>query len=173
MFERFRIRRRNREIVDALYAQIVEQSRQPCLFTQMAIPDTVMGRFEALSIHVFLVLFRCKRVAALQPLAQDLVDRFMTDLDGSIRELGIGDQSVPKRMKRLAAMFYARADAYDSPLEAEDRDALARALAARIAVPESSPDAARDIASYMLKRNSELRALGDDRILSGHLSSEV
>src|SRR4051812_4334702 len=108
MLERFRKLRRNREVVDALYAAIVASARQPELYETHGLPDTVMGRFESLSIHVFLFLARCRDDAALKALAQDLVDRFISDVEDSIREIGIGDPSVPKRMRKLAGMFYER-----------------------------------------------------------------
>lgn len=108
MLERFRKLRRNRQVVDALYTAIVADARQPDLYLNLELPDTVMGRFESLSIHVFLVLARCRDDAGLKALAQDLVDRFITDVEDSLREIGIGDPSVPKRMRKLAGMFYER-----------------------------------------------------------------
>ncbi len=65
-----------------------------------------MGPVRSLSIEVFLLLRRCGQEPALAELSQDLVDRFMTDLDHSLREIGIGYLAVPKRMRALAARFY-------------------------------------------------------------------
>lgn len=169
MLERFRRRTRNRAIVDRLYAQIVERSRQPRLYTEFGLPDSVMGRFEALGIQVFLFLARCRTEPELQPLSQDVVDRFMRDLDGSIRELGIGYLAVPKRMRKLAGLFYTRVDAYDPPWQAGDVRALAAALRRHATDREAPPDAAEALASYMIAEKARFAAVDKDRILAGDL----
>lgn len=169
MLERFRNRRRNREIVDELYAAIVREARREVIYTQLGLPDTVMGRFEALSIHVFLFLARCGQDSALKPVAQDLVDRFMTDIEDSIREIGIGDPSVPKRMRKLAGMFYERVNAYDPGLQSGDVESLAVALRRFALPPEASSEAAPALAAYILTRKSDWDAVPSADILSGAL----
>ncbi len=170
MFERWKQRRRNREIVDALYAELVERARQPRLFTTLGMADTVMGRFEALTIHMFLVLARLKREPELGGLAQELVDRFVLDLDHSIRELGVGDQSVPKRMRKLTGIFYERVAAYDLALETRTRTALAQALLGRALDPQEE-DAAARLAAYMLEENSRLADVPAANFLAGRFSA--
>jgi cytochrome b pre-mRNA-processing protein 3 len=68
--------------VDAVYGDIVAAARLPRLYRDLGVPDTVMGRFDSLALHLILVL---RRLRALPPpaesLAQDLVDRFFADLD--------------------------------------------------------------------------------------------
>src|SRR5438128_10212077 len=86
-----------------------------------------------LSLHMYLVQHRLRGedgVAA--EIAQVLIDEFFLDVDHSLRELGIGDVGVPKRMKKLAKMFYGRTAAYDDALERNDRDGLTAALARNI-----------------------------------------
>lgn len=170
MLSRFRIRSRNREIVDDLYYAIVERSRLPKLFEGFGLPDTVMGRFESLSIHVFLFLARCREEEAVKPLAQDIVDRFVSDIEDSIREIGIGDVAVPKRMRKLAGMFYERVAAYDRPLLDADAAALAGKLE-RHALSDAALDRrdARGLAAYMIETKAELDAIGTDRMLAGGL----
>lgn len=128
MLERFRRKRRNRAIVEQLYDGIVARARSPLFFEAGGLPDTVMGRFDALAVEMFLFLRRCGSEPALQPLAQDVVDRFMTDMDHSMREIGIGYMTVPKRMRKLAGLFYQRVRALGGPLDRADRDGLAAAL---------------------------------------------
>jgi hypothetical protein len=111
-----------RKIVDALYEQIVAAARQPRFYAEWGVPDTPLGRFEMLSLHMFLFLHRARAGnEALSAIAQECVDAFFTDIDHSLRELGIGDMGVPKRMKKLARMFYGRAQSYTEALEANDR----------------------------------------------------
>jgi cytochrome b pre-mRNA-processing protein 3 len=112
--------------VERVYGDIVTAARAPMLYSAMGVPDTVMGRFEALALHLALVL---RRMRALPPpadsLAQELVDRFFADLDSALREIGIGDVSVPKKVKKLGQAFYGRAQAYEQALQP---DAAAAAL---------------------------------------------
>jgi cytochrome b pre-mRNA-processing protein 3 len=124
-------KKRDTSAIDALYGQIVAAARRPVLFLDGGAPDTVMGRFETLTLHMALVL---RRMRDLPPpaneVAQDLVDRFFAGLDDAMRQIGIGDTSVPKKVKGLAKAFYGRAGAYDAALAA---DALPEALEAAIA----------------------------------------
>ncbi|MEF2550078.1 ubiquinol-cytochrome C chaperone family protein [Aurantimonas sp. A2-1-M11] len=173
MFQRFRANRRhrarNREVVDDLYTALVNRSRQDDLYLACAVPDTVMGRFEALTVHVFLFLRRCRDEPSLKPLAQEVVDRFITDVEDSIRELGVGDPSVPKRMRKLAGIFYERVAAYDPALDAGDEAALAGALKGR-AVPADAPqDATARLASYMVAEHTRFEAIAAETILAGTL----
>ena len=100
-----------------LYTVISAVSREPALYLTFGVPDTVEGRFESLSLHVSLVL---RRLKALPPpaldVSKDLVDLFFGDLDGALRELGVGDLSVGKKIKLLAQAFYGQAKAFDAAL---------------------------------------------------------
>jgi len=133
IFGYFARKRRNRQIVDELYRQLTAEARNPVFFAQMNVPDTVMGRFEMLSMFMVLFFRRTDHAGpAVKQLAQDMVDTFFEDIDHSLRELGVGDVSVPKRMKKLARMFYGRANAYGPALAKNDVEALAEALARNI-----------------------------------------
>ena len=184
MFARFKTARRNREIVESIYAALVGAARAPVLFESLGIPDTVMGRFEALAIHVFLFLRRCRGDKALTPLVQDVVDRVIVDLEASIRELGVGDPSVPKRMRRLTGILYERIAAYDAAFDAGDKPvALAEALAPRAFATEEKPrrgvvapadlsDAA-PLAAHVLKVETAFAAVPPDAILAGRFDPEA
>ncbi len=92
-----------------------------------------LGRYEMLSLHVFLFMRRIKgRTPALKSIGQEVTDEFFRDVDHSLRELGIGDSGVPKRMKKLARMFYGRIESYDKALENNDYVALVAALARNV-----------------------------------------
>lgn len=118
-----------RTAIAVLYARIATASRAPGLYTALGIPDTLEGRFEALSLHMILVLRALRNhPAPASDVASDLTDAFFQDLDAAHREMGIGDTTVPKRMKKLAGSFYGRTDAYEAPLNATDEAALAAVL---------------------------------------------
>ena len=125
-----------RAVIAKLYRGIADTSRSPGLYGTLGIPDTLEGRFESVSLHTILVL---RALRDLPPpaddVAKDLTDAFFQDIDASLREMGIGDTVVPKRMKKLAAAFYGRAHAYDGPLDAVDEPALAARSAATPSAP--------------------------------------
>jgi len=125
----FRRNNANRAIIDRQYGILTTATRQEAFYVSADVPDTVMGRFEMLSVIMILYFRRTNgEGAAIKDIAQEIVDAFFQDLDHSIRELGIGDQGVPKRMKKLASMFYGRVDSYGKALDAGDEVALAAAL---------------------------------------------
>jgi cytochrome b pre-mRNA-processing protein 3 len=137
--------------VERVYAAIVAASRSAPLYGAMGVPDTVMGRFESLVLHVGLTLRRLKELPTpADSLAQELVDRFFAGLDSAMREIGIGDVSVPKKVKKLAQAFYGRLAAYDAALSegagAEDLEAaLARNVLEKPDQPGLAAALARDI----------------------------
>jgi cytochrome b pre-mRNA-processing protein 3 len=116
--------------IEALYRRIAEASRDQALYADLGVPDTVEGRFEAVALHVVVVLRRLRKLPApAGDVAQDLVDHFFAQMDATMRESGVGDMGVPKRMKKLAAAFFGRAAAYDRGLEEGEEATLAAAFA--------------------------------------------
>jgi cytochrome b pre-mRNA-processing protein 3 len=159
-----------REITDRLYDQIVAAARQPALYQDWNVPDTPLGRYEMMALHVFLILHRLRgETGAAAALAQELTDAFFADLDHSIRELGVGDMGVPKRMKKLARMFYGRATAYGEAVERGDAPLLSRALARNVRPEEADWKAAADLARYALAANAALALQPVSDIVSGRV----
>lgn len=161
--------------VERVYGDIVAAARWPALYAALGAPDTVMGRFDALVLHVALVL---RRLKALPPpadaLAQELVDRFFADLDTALREIGIGDVSVPKKVKKLGQAFYGRAEAYGEALSEEaPADALERALARNLLDRPEEPMLATALAQHARRLARALDAAPFERILSGRALQEA
>jgi cytochrome b pre-mRNA-processing protein 3 len=121
-------RREDNKAADALYRRVVEQARQPDFYTWGGVPDTLDGRFDMVVLHGFLLLHRLKDGdAPAAELSQAVYDAMFADLDRSLREMGVGDISVPKQIKRMVSAFHGRIAAYDPALDG-DEDALAEAL---------------------------------------------
>ncbi len=116
-----------RGTIEAIYGMIVTQAREPLFYRHLGVPDTVNGRFDLLVLHLWLVLGRLKAVDGGSILCQSLFDRFCEDMDGNLREMGVGDLTVPKRMQAFGEAFYGRTAAYDLAV-ADGREALAQAL---------------------------------------------
>lgn len=159
----------NRRIVEKQYATLTKAARHPYLYEVLDVPDTVMGRFEMLSIALILYFRRTAGAGdEVKAIAQEIVEAFFEDLDHSMRELGIGDQGVPKRMKKLAGMFYGRLDSYARALESADATALEAALKRNIH-PENQDEALsmRKLAHYMLKAEQELKSVSESTLAKG------
>lgn len=118
----------NTAVIDRLYLAMVQASRRPALYVDFQIPDTFEGRFESLSLHAVLVLRRLQACESPGPdMAQHLVDTVFKHFDRTLRELGVGDTVVPKRMKTMAEAFLGRSAAYEAALRSGG-DGLAAAL---------------------------------------------
>lgn len=149
-----------REDAGPLYAALVAQARNPVFYTRFGVADTIDGRFDMLCLHGFLVLDRLKAEgSAADQLGQALVDALFLDLDRSLREMGVGDVSVGKRMKTMAQAFYGRAAAYREALGSGDMAALAAAVARNVfAGSTDAEDASREIAAYVKDSAASLGA---------------
>lgn len=173
IFGLFGRKKTNRRIVDDLYATLTEAARHPRFYEDMGAPDTVMGRFELVAIHMVLFLrSSAKGSPALKDLTQDIVDAFFQDLDHSIREIGIGDVGVPKRMKKLARMFYGRLEAYGSALDADDRAALAAALARNIHPSRGDgpiPPGMTALADHLFALSAYFDTIAEEAILTARM----
>jgi cytochrome b pre-mRNA-processing protein 3 len=110
-------RSRNAAIVERLYEAVADASRRPEFYRDLGVPDTVEGRFEMLTLHAHLAVRRLRALPdPASDLAQDLVDTIFAHFDAALRELGVGDISVPKRMKTMASAFLGRSKAYEEAL---------------------------------------------------------
>ncbi|MFB9951110.1 ubiquinol-cytochrome C chaperone family protein [Rhizobium puerariae] len=168
IFGLFKKKNHNQAIVNRQYAALTTVARTPFFYSDLDVPDTVMGRFEMLSVAMILFFRRtAKSAPSGQELAQEIVDAFFQDIDHSIRELGIGDQSVPKRMKKLAGMFYGRLETYAAALEGRDGEALAAALRRNIYPGREEAPSMRGLADWMIAAETALAGVSEDEISRG------
>jgi cytochrome b pre-mRNA-processing protein 3 len=131
-----------RGTIEAIYGMIVTQVREPLFYRDLRVPDTVNGRFDLLVLHLWLVLRRLRAVEGGARVSQALFDRFCNDMDDNLREMGVGDLTVPKRMRAFGEAFYGRTAAYDLALEAGG-EPLAQALCKNILNGEGIENARR------------------------------
>ena len=142
-----------------LYAAIVARARQPGLYREFGVADTLDGRFEMLVLHVVVLLRRLRELGEAE-LAQAVVDNMFADLDQALREIGVGDISVARKIRPMAEAFQGRAAAYGAALSmGDDGDALARALARNVFAGEVAPPRAGALALYVRRLEVRLGAL--------------
>lgn len=113
------------EPVYAVYNAIVAQSRREIFYAEWGVPDTLTGRFDMISLHAALVFRRLRSAEKLtKAFSQSVFDCFFHDMDRSLREMGVGDLSVPKRIDKMGALFYGMLSNLSSALDSGDRAAL-------------------------------------------------
>jgi cytochrome b pre-mRNA-processing protein 3 len=150
--------------IASLYGTIVAQARAPAFYQIYGVPDTVNGRFEMVVLHAVLLLHRLRAEPALmEPLGQGIFDMFCKDMDGTLREMGVGDLAVPRSMRRIGEAFYGRQSVYEAALAAEPALAtpnlLAAALGRNVFGTASEPAAgAERLAAYVLEAVRHLAA---------------
>jgi len=141
--------------VIALYAALVNKARDPKFYVDYAVPDTVDGRFDMLVIHAMLVMRRLRETPAeVHATGQRLFDLMFTDMDRSLREMGVGDMSVGKHVKKMARAFYGRAAAYEEGMDAGG-EALGKAITENLFRHGPAPAGAVAAIGSYLRRASE------------------
>jgi cytochrome b pre-mRNA-processing protein 3 len=151
-----------REIVLALYTRTANASRAPWLYVEGKVPDTVEGRLDALTLHALIVMRRLKALPEPAPeVAQEFIDVLFQHVDHGLRELGVGDTTVPKRMKKIAQNFYGRIGAYTGPLDAADHSGLQAALERNIPGVASAM-----LATYLIASERSFAARMLDQVLN-------
>jgi len=153
--------------VFAVYSAIVAQSRQPHFYAHWGVPDTVTGRFDMISLHLALVFMRLRREGgAAATFAQELFDLFFKDMDRSLREMGVGDLGVPKRVQKMSSVFYGLLASLSEALDAKDRPALETVLKRNIYADMPDHDAG-PLAAYLLAQADRLAAMPASTITGG------
>ncbi len=160
------------EPVYRIYSAIVAQSRQPVFFADWGVPDTLTGRFDMISLHMALLFMRLRRTGkAGQDFAQSVFDLFFKDMDRSLREMGVGDLSVPKRIQKMGALFYGLLTNVADALDANDRPLLEQVLQRNVLADVETSDATA-LAAYLAAEAGRLAAVPTEALLAGHLAAE-
>jgi cytochrome b pre-mRNA-processing protein 3 len=160
-----------REAAELAYGRVVEHARQPGFFIDCGVPDTLDGRFELICLHAFLYLHRLKREQQqAAPLGQRFFDTMFADFDRSLREMGTGDLSVGREIKRMAEAFYGRVAAYEAGLAGDD--AVLQSALARNLFGTAPPNPARleAMAFYVRREAAGLNRQGTAELLAGRLA---
>jgi cytochrome b pre-mRNA-processing protein 3 len=163
-------RTRAETTIDGVYGTIVAQARLPIFYTEYGVPDTVEGRFEMIVLHQALATRRLAREATTSRFGAILFDRFCRDLDHNLREMGVGDLTVPKRMRAFGEAYFGRAWAYDQALTGRDSEACALALARNVYGAATVCAGARRLARYVEHAVRQLDALDAAALMGGQLS---
>ena len=158
---------------DRLYAAAVAQARKPEFYTDLGAPDRIDARFELYTLHVLLLVLRLRDEGDVgtEP-AQVLFDTYVSALDHALRELGVGDISMARKMRNLGEALYGRMTAYEAPLRAGDAETLAEGLSRNLYAADSPPGAV-SLARYALAARAALAAQGFDAVMKSPAWPEI
>jgi cytochrome b pre-mRNA-processing protein 3 len=155
----------------ALYACVVDQARKPALYEALGAPDTYEGRFEIYTLHVVLLLDRLRRQGLRAgETSQALFDTYVSALDDALREMGVGDLSVGKKMRKLGEAFYGRAKSYEEAFEALPDTAPLQALLARTVYAGVDAPPTPALTDYVLAQRGALAAQALEPLLAGQVT---
>jgi cytochrome b pre-mRNA-processing protein 3 len=159
----------------ALYAAAVAAARDPWFYQALAVPDTLDGRFDLIALYVSLLVQRLRQAPEPGPiLAQAVFDAMFGDMDDNLREIGVGDLSIGKRVRAMWNAFHGRARAYEAAVNAGDRAALEASLERNVWRGRAPQGAASSLAAIVLSQAANLAeqpieafAAGSAKFLAG------
>jgi cytochrome b pre-mRNA-processing protein 3 len=166
-------RPRRGRLGQSLYEQAVRQARDPRFYTRLGVADRIDARFELYTLHVLLLTMRLGEEGEHGvSVGQELFDTYVSALDHALRELGVGDLSVGKKMRKLGEALYGRMTAWETALRANDAEELTQSLARNIYEDDAAPGA-RLLADYALASRSLLADQPFNAVLEGPRWAEV
>jgi len=157
-----------REELRPLWHRVVAISREPRWYRQAGVQDTVAGRFDMISVVLALVLLRMERDPDLAASSSLLTELFVADMDGQLRESGVGDLMVGKHIGRLMSVLGGRLGALRQGLGDADADALAAAIERNVTLREDA-DAAK-LAADLRALDRELAQTSSHDMLAGRVA---
>ena len=152
----------------ALYERVVAQSRSPGLYADLGAPDTTEGRFEIYSLHVYLLLERMKgQGPQAAETAQALLDTYLSALDNTLREMGLGDVGVGRQVRKLGEAFYGRVRSYEVGMAALPDTSELQAMLIRTAYAGADSTSAPRLAEYIVRQRAALATQPLETLFAG------
>ena len=164
--------RKHTKVARTLYSLILIQARLPVFYSDWGVQDTIDGRFDMMVLHAHILFNRLKDGTTKdQEIAQAVFDLMFADLDQNLREMGVGDVGVSKRIKAMAEAFYGRATAYSNSMLEEDNIALTAALRRNLyRNSEAEDQQIIGISIYMRNQVAHLKSQELSELIKGKIS---
>ena len=163
-------RKRHERAGFALYTAAVRAARDPFYYTELAVPDTMDGRFDMIGLYTFLLIDRIHREEdSGKALAQAVFDAMFLDMDHTLRELGVGDITVGRKNQAMWEALNGRRQAYEAPVAAGDAAALADAIGRNVWRGAPPEGAAQRLAAIALDQHRALAGQSLASLLAGQV----
>tara|TARA_B100002052_G_C15803055_1_gene562107 strand:- start:403 stop:939 length:537 start_codon:yes stop_codon:yes gene_type:complete len=163
---RFFSKTRQDKLASNVFKIIVDQSREKYFYTNLGVPDTLEGRFELIVLHTFLVVRCLKNNKTMKKFGRDIMTVLFDDFDLSLRELGVGDMGIGKKIKVMADSFYGRCKAYEEGLNSGDKE-IEEAIIRNIYRGEIDRKLALILVNYLKNEAKRIENLSFDDIYLG------
>lgn len=161
------------DAVYAVYSAIVAQSRQARFYADWGVPDTVTGRFDMISLHLALLFRRLRSEGdEASRFAQAVFDLFFRDMDRSLREMGVTDIGVPKKIQKMTSAFYPLLASVNEAIDSGD-PATVEAVLTRNILAEGSATGAPALAAYLIAEAGRIEAQPVTDIVAGRIVAGV
>ena len=168
LFDRLLGRKTNETELRPLWHRVVEVAREPGWYATGGVADTVPGRFDAITLVLSLVLLRMETSEPIRGLTARLTELFVSDMDGQLRQSGVGDVVMGKHMGKLMSAFGGRLDAFRSGLAEPDDTVLIAAIERNVTLIEGANPAV--IAAQMRVLAAALANSTDAALLAGEIA---
>lgn len=156
-----------REAVRALWRRVVAQAREPEWYRAGGVADTLEGRFDMVTLVLALVVLRMERSAELAPHTAPLTENFVEEMDGQLRQSGVGDLMVGKQIGRLMSTLGGRMGALRTALATPD-GALEDVVRRNVTLLDTAD--VEVIATRLRALVARLDATGDGALLAGEIA---
>lgn len=171
MFDWFKDRNRRSATALELYGSSVAQARSTAFYRQLGVADSFSGRFDLVMLHVALLARRLTAEGAGgKDLARGLIERMFAALDDDMRELGVGDLTVPKKVQAAASSFYGRLAALEAAFAEADAKGLEDVLTRNLTAVDGRAVAAAALAAYVRAAASQLAAQPFSQLHQGQVT---
>jgi cytochrome b pre-mRNA-processing protein 3 len=154
-----------------LYGAAVAAARDPILYADLGVPDSLDGRFDLVGLHVFLLIRRLTAVPPPGPaVAQAVFDAMFSDMDVNLREIGVGDLSVGRKVKAMWEAFHGRASVYGHAMDEGSPEHLAAAIERNVWRGEPAPHGAASLARLAYAQDAALARQATEALVAGRVS---
>ena len=151
-----------------LWRRIVEEAREPDYYRMCGVADTLEGRFDMVTLVLSIVLMRMEDDAELKPHTALVTELFIEDMEGQLREAGIGDPTVGKKIGKLMSTMGGRLGAYRTAIDASDRTGFAEALRRNVTLAQE--DEAYALAERMMRLDARLERTRPEQLRAGEFA---
>ncbi len=160
---------RRKRVVDALFEAITRKARQPALFGEQALADTLSGRFHAVTLFASLLLPRLARAGLEGERISDRLYRKIFDsFDAALRETGVGDASIARKVRAMGEQFFGIGRALQEALDRDDTDRALETLLLRNDIVEDGANSKRITAALILALG-QLDRCSEEDLLTGNI----
>ena len=158
---------RRRKVVERLYSAIMEKARHPALFAQGFLPDTMDGRFHAVTLYACLIFPKLQACGEEgRAISERLYTRLFDSFDAALRETGVGDASIARKIRKMGEHFFGIGQALSEALDESQPSEAVAAVLIRNGITEE--EAASEVAAQLVSANASVIAAGEETLLSGN-----